>query len=313
MLHATCQQIWKTQQWPQDWKGQFSLNIKECSNYCTIALISHASMVMLQIPQARLQQYNWELPDVQAGFRKGRGTRDPTANITGSQKKQESSRKTSTSTSLTMPKPLTVWITRNCGKFFKRWEYQTTWPASWQICMKVKQQPLQPNMEQTGSKLGKECVKAAYCHPVYLTYMQSSVQVLSCVRLCDPMNCSMPGLLVHHQLLEFTQTHVHWVGDAIQPSHPLSAPSPPAFHLSQHQGLFKWVRWPKYWNFKFSISPSNEHPELISFRMDWLDLLAVQGTLKSLFQHTQEYAEYIMRNAELAESQAGITNWEKYW
>ena len=138
---------------------------------------------MLKIPQARLQKYNWELSDVQAGFRKGRGTTDPTANITGSQKKQESPRKTSTSSSLTMPKPLTVWITRNCGQFFKRWEYQTTWPASWEICMKVKKQQLQPNMEQTGSKLGKECVKAAYCHPVYLTYMQSSVQLLSCVRL----------------------------------------------------------------------------------------------------------------------------------
>ena len=104
------------------------------------------------------------------------------------------------------------------------------------------------------------------------------------------MNHSMPGLLVHHQLLGFTQTHVHWVGDAIQPSHPLSSPSPPALNLSQHQGLFKWVSshcisWLKYWSFSISISPSNEHTGLISFRMDWLDLLAVQGTLKSLLQH----------------------------
>ena len=86
-----------------------------------------------------------------------------------------------------------------------------------------------------------------------------------------------------------TQTHVHWVGDAIQPSHPLSSLSPPALNLSQHQGLFKWVNsshlWPKYWSFCFSISLSSEHPGLISFRMDWLDLLAVQGTLKSLLQH----------------------------
>ena len=96
-------------------------------NYCITALISHTSKVMLKILQARLQQYvNHELPVVQAGFRKGRGTRDQIANITGSSKKQENSRKTSTSVLLTMPKPLTVWITTNCGKFLKRREYQTT-------------------------------------------------------------------------------------------------------------------------------------------------------------------------------------------
>ena len=93
------------------------------------------------------------------------------------------------------------------------------------------------------------------------------------------MHCSTPGFPVHHQLLELTQTHVHWVGDAIQPSHPLSSPSPPAFNLSQHQGLSQRAssshQWPKYWSFSFSISPSNEYSWLISFRMDWLDLLAV--------------------------------------
>ena len=103
------------------------------------------------------------------------------------------------------------------------------------------------------------------------------------------MNCSTPGFLNLHQLLKLAQTHVHRVSDAIQPSHPLSSPSPPAFNLSQHQGLSKWVgslhQVPKYWSFSFNISPSNEHPGLISFRMDWLDLLAVQGTLKSLLQH----------------------------
>ena len=93
----------------------------------------------------------------------------------GSSKKQESSRKTSTSASLTRPNPLTVWITTNCGKFFKRWEYQTTWPASWDTCMKVKKQPLELDMEQqTGCKSGKEYVKAVYCHPAYLTSMQST-------------------------------------------------------------------------------------------------------------------------------------------
>ena len=110
------------------------------------------------------------------------------------------------------------------------------------------------------------------------------------------MNHSTPGLPVHHQLLEFTQTHVHWVSDAIQPSHPLSSPSP-APNPSQHQGLFQWVnlhmRWPKYWSFNFSNSPISEHPGLISFRMDWLDLLAVQGTLKSLLQHHSSKASML--------------------
>ena len=121
----------------------------------------------------------------------------------------------------------------------------------------------------------------------YQRYQFSSV-AQSYPTPCDPMNHSMPSLPVH-QLPEFTQTHVHWVSDAIQPSHPLSFPSPPAFTLSQHQGLFQWVNSShevtKYWSFSLSISPSNEHLGLVSFRMDWLDLLAVQGTCKSLLQH----------------------------
>ena len=160
VLHSICQQIWKTQQWPQDWKRSVFISIpkkgnaKEWSNYRTVALISHSSKVMLKILQAKLQRYmNHELPDVQAGFRKGRGTRDQIAKSIGSSKKQESSRKTSISASLTMPKPLTVWITINCGKFRKRWEYQTTWPASWDICMQVRKQQLELDMEQhPGSK-----------------------------------------------------------------------------------------------------------------------------------------------------------------
>ena len=100
-------------------------------------------------------------------------TKFPTS--TGSSRKQESSRKTTTSALLTMPKPLTVWITTNYGKFLKRWEYQTTWPPSWEICMQVKKQQLELDMDQqTGSKLGKEDVKAVYCHPAYLTYMSST-------------------------------------------------------------------------------------------------------------------------------------------
>ena len=117
----------------------------------------------------------------------------------------------------------------------------------------------------------------------------SSVQSLSCVWPCNPIDCSTPGLRVHHHLPEFTQTHVHWVKDATQPSHPLSSPSPPTFNLSQHHGLLKWVssshQVTKVLAFQFSISSSNEYSELISFRMGWLDLLVVQGTLKSLLQH----------------------------
>ena len=111
------------------------------------------------------------------------------------------------------------------------------------------------------------------------------------------MNRTMPGLPVHHQLLEFTQTHVHRVGDTIRPSHPLLFPSPFAPNSSQYQGFLNestlLMRWPKYRNFIFSISPSNEHPGLISLRMDWLDLLAVQGTLKSLLQHHSSRCPYV--------------------
>ena len=115
------------------------------------------------------------------------------------------------------------------------------------------------------------------------------------------MNCSTPSLPVHHQLSEFTQTHAHWVGDTIQPSHPLSSPSLPAPTPSQHQGLLNestlHMRWPKYWSFSLSISPSNEHPGLISFRMDWLDLLVVQGSLKSLLQHHSSKASILRCSA----------------
>ena len=137
VLHSICQQIWKTQQWPQDWKRSVFIpipkkgNTLEGSNYCTIALISHASEVMLKILQARLQQYmKQELPDVQVGFRKIEEPEIKLPTSTGSQRKQGSSKETSTSASLTTLKSLIVWITTNCRKFLKRWEYQTTLPAS---------------------------------------------------------------------------------------------------------------------------------------------------------------------------------------
>ena len=135
--------------------------------------------------------------------------------------------------------------------------------------------------------------------------MNSSVQfssvTQSCPTLCDHMNCSMPDFPVYHQLPESTQTHAHWVGDAIQPSHPLSSSAPPALNVSQQQGLFKWVSCshhvPKYWSFNINISPSNEYSELISFRVDSFDLLAVRGTLKNLLQHHNWKASILQLSA----------------
>ena len=117
----------------------------------------------------------------------------------------------------------------------------------------------------------------------------------------DPMDCSTPGFPVHHQLPELVQTSAYWVSDATPPSHPLLSPSL-AFSLSQHQGLFQWIsssiiRWQKYWSFNFSISPSNKYAGWISSRMDWIDLLAVQGTLKSLLQHHSSNASIIWFSA----------------
>ena len=115
------------------------------------------------------------------------------------------------------------------------------------------------------------------------------------------MNFSTPGLPVHHQLPEFTQIHVHWVGDAIQPTHPLSSPSPPApnppsIRVFSNDSTLP-MRWPKYWSFSLSIIPSKEHPGLISFRMDWLDLLAVQGTLRNFLQHYSSKASILQHSA----------------
>ena len=128
----------------------------------------------------------------------------------------------------------------------------------------------------------------------------SSVAQL-CPALCNPMGCSMPGFPVHHQLPEFTQTHVHQASDAIQPSHPLSSPSPPTFNLSQHQGLFQWVgslhQVTKVLEFQLQHQSFQWTPRTISFRMDWLDLLAVQGTLESLLQHHSSKASILQCSA----------------
>ena len=130
---------------------------------------------------------------------------------------------------------------------------------------------------------------------------QFSSVAQSCLTLCDPVNRSTPGLPAHHHLPEFTQTHVHRVHDAIQPSHPPSSPCAPAPNPLQHQSLFNesslHMRWPKYWSFSFSIILSKEIPGLIPFRMDWLDLLAIHGTLKSLLQHHSSKESILWRSA----------------
>ena len=133
-------------------------------------------------------------------------------------------------------------------------------------------------------------------------YSQSVSSVAqSCQTLCDPMDCSMSGFPVHHQLPEFTQSHVHRVGDVIQPSHLLSSPSPPAsifpkIRVFSNESVF-CIRWPKYWSFNFSISPSNEYSGMFSFRIDWFDLLAIQGILKSLLQHHSSKASILQHSA----------------
>ena len=144
--------------------------------------------------------------------------------------------------------------------------------------------------------------------------VQFSSVTQSLPTLCDPVNRSTPGLPVHHQLPEFTQTHVCHVSPAIQPSHPLLSPSPPALNLSQHQGFSNDsvlpIGWPKYWSFSFSITPSNEYSGLTSFRIDWLDLLALQGTLRSLFQHHNSKASILQCSAFFI---VQLTSVHDYW
>ena len=193
---------------------------------------------MFKILQARLQQYaNHELPGVQAGFRKGRETRDQIANICWIIGKAREFQKNIYFCFIDYAKSLWLCGSQQTGKFWKRWEYQTTCSASWEICVQVKKQQLELDMEQqTGSKLERNTSRL-----YIVTLLQFSSVAQSCPTLCDPMNCSTPGLPVHHQLLEFTQTHVYQVSDAIQPSHSLSSSSPPAPNPSQHQSLFQWV------------------------------------------------------------------------
>ena len=172
----------KTQQLPQDWKRSVFIpiprkdNAKECSNYHTIVLISHASKVMAEILQARLQQYvNWELPDVQAGFRKGRGTRRQIANIRWIIDKARKFQKNIYFCFIDYTKAFDCVDHSKLWKILKEMWIQTTLSASWETWMQVKKQQLEPDMEQwTGSKLQKEYVRVTRCHPAYLTFMQNT-------------------------------------------------------------------------------------------------------------------------------------------
>ena len=168
-----------------------------------------------------------------------------------------------------------------------------TWLIDWRQRWDLYPHNPEPEFAACSSKFRVTLLKL-YC---------SSIQLLSCVQLfVTPwLTCSRPAFPVHHQLPELAQIHVHWVGDAIQPSHTLLPPSPPAFGLSQHQGLFQWVssshQVAKYWCFVFSISPSSEYSGLISFRIDWFDVLAVQDTLKSLLQDHSSKASVLRHPA----------------
>ena len=218
---------------------------------------------MLKILQARLQQYlNHELSDVQSGFKKGRGTRDQIAHICWVIKKEESSRKTSISVLLSMPKPLTVWIIINCGKFWKRWESQTTWLPSWETCMQVRKQQLELDMLQFSSVLSHVRLFAtpwiaASQASLSITISQSSLRLASIASVMPSSH-----LILGRPLLLL----------------PSIFPSIRVF--SNESALC--IRSPKYRSFSFSISPSNVYSGLISFRIYWFDLLAVKGILRSL-------------------------------
>ena len=160
--------------------------------------------------------------------------------------------------------------------------------------LKVRSSSLDTNLRKSSSSITlEESEWLRETFGIRLPVQLSSVAQF-CLILCYPMDCSTPDLPVHHQHLELTQTHIHHVSDAIQPSHPLLSPSPlpsifPSIRVFSNKSVL-CIRWPKYWTFSFSIGPSKEHPGLIYSRMDWLDLFAVQGTLKSLLQQRHYFA-----------------------
>ena len=169
--------------------------------------------------------------------------------------------------------------------------------------------PFSSGSSQSRDQSQVSCIAGRYFMIWTNLVVQLSSVSQSCSTLCDTMDYTTPGFPVHHQLLELIQTHVHRVCDAIQPFHPLLSPSPPTFSLSQHQHLsLLCIRCPTYWTFSFSISLSNEYLGLISFRMDWLDLLAVQGTLKSLLQNHSAKAS-VLWHSSISMVQLSHSSW----
>ena len=244
-------------------------NPKECSNYCTIALISHASRVMLKILRTRLQQHiNWELPDVQAGFRKGSGTRDQIANIYCIIEKAREFQKN------------ICFCFTDYAKAFDCVDHNKLWKI-----LKETRIPDHLTCLLRNLYAGQE----ALVRTAHGVTVQFSSVIQSCLTLCDPVNRSTPGLPVQPS----SQSPLKSIStESVMPSnhlilcHPL-LPAPsifPSIRVFSNESAL-WIKLPKYWNFSYNISPSNEIPGLISFRIDWFNLLAVQGTLENLLQH----------------------------
>ena len=187
VLHSICQQIWKTHQWSQDWKRSVFIpipkkgtkNVQTTIQLCLFHMLPRLCSKSFKLDFSSLWTENFQM--YKLSLEKAQESNFKLPAFTGSWRKQRSSRKASTSASLNILKPLTVWITTNCGKFLKSWDFQTTLSVSWETWMWVKKQQLEPDMEQwTGSKLGKEYDKAVYCHSAYLTSMQgTSCKILS--------------------------------------------------------------------------------------------------------------------------------------
>ena len=254
---------------------------------------------MFKILQARLQQHiNWELTDVQAGFRKGRRTRDQIINIHWIMKKAREFQKDIYFCFIDYAKASDCVDYNKLWKNFKEMEITDHFTCLLRNLFAGQEAIVRTaNETKDWFKIRKGVWQGCIWSSCLLKYGVSWLfSCPSCLTLCDPMDCSMQGVPSPHHP-ELAKVHVHCISNAIQPSHSLMPPPPPAINRFQHQGLFQWValriRWPKYWSFSFSISTSNEYSRLISFKIDWFDFLAVQGILRSLLKHYSSKASIL--------------------